>query len=126
MTALAITLGVIALAGAIVSLVVVRSLWRLLESVRDTLRVLHVSVNGLESALTSDIRVARETSEATLVRVGELIDAMDKVSAGAEIETARETEVREALGGRVKSARSLFALAEAESMASLLKGNANG
>lgn len=126
MTALAITLGVIALVGAIVSFVAVRSLWRLLESVRDQTRILHVSVNGLEAALTGDLRVTRETSEATLVRVGDLVQAMERVSTGAEVETAREADVREALGGRVKSARALFALAEAESMAALEKGMKNG
>lgn len=126
MTALAITLGVIALVGAIASFVAVRSLWRLLESVRDQTRILHVSVNGLEAALTGDLRVTRETSEATLVRVGDLVQAMERVSTGAEVETAREADVREALGGRVKSARALFALAEAESMATLEKGMRNG
>lgn len=126
MTALAITLGVIALVGAIVSFVAVRSLWRLLESVRDQTRILHVSVNGLEAALTGDLRVTRETSEATLVRVGDLVQSMERVSTGAEVETAREADVREALGGRVKSARALFALAEAESMATLEKGMRNG
>ena len=119
MTTLALVLGAIALVGSVVAFVAVRALFHLLADVRDHMKVLHVSVCGLETKLSSMVDGAREASEAALVRVGDLVTAMNALNANAEVETAREADVREALGGRVKSARALFAMAEAESVAAL-------
>ena len=126
MTTLALVLGTIALAGSVVAFVAVRALFHLLTDVRDHMKVLHVSVYGLETKLSSRVDGAREASEAALVRVGDLVTAMNALNANAEVETAREADVREALGGRVRSARALFALAEAESAAALNRKVANG
>lgn len=126
MTTLALVLGAIALAGSVLAFVAVRALFHLLTDVRDHMKVLHVSVNRLEAKLSSGVDGAREASEAALVRVGDLVTAMDALNANAEVETAREADVREALGGRVRSARALFALAEAESAAALNRKVANG
>ena len=126
MTTLALVLGAIALAGSVVAFVAVRALFHLLTDVRDHMKVLHVSVYGLETKLSSRVDGAREASEAALVRVGDLVTAMNALNANAEVETAREADVREALGGRVRSARALFALAEAESAAALNRKMANG
>lgn len=126
MTTLALVLGAIALAGSVLAFVAVRALFHLLTDVRDHMKVLHVSVNRLEAKLSSGVDGAREASEAALVRVGDLVTAMDALNANAEVETAREADVREALGGRVRSARALFALAEAESAAALNRKMANG
>lgn len=126
MTTLALVLGAIALVGSVVAFVAVRALFHLLADVRDHLRVLHVSINGLEAKVASEATAAREASEAALVRVGDLVTAMNALNANAEVETAREADVREALGGRVRSARALFALAEAESAAALNRKVANG
>lgn len=126
MVALAITVGLLMLAGAFALLVAERLLAGLLGEVRDNLRVLHVAVNGLEAALTADVVTAREASEATLVRVGQLVDAMELLKTGADVETAREADVREALAGRVRSARSLFAAAEAESLAASMRAQDRG
>ena len=126
MTTLALVLGAIALAGSVVAFVAVRALFHLLTDVRDHMKVLHVSVYGLETKLSSKVDGAREASEAALVRVGDLVTAMNALNANAEVETAREADVREALGGRVRSARALFALAEAESAAALNRKVANG
>lgn len=126
MVALAITVGLLMLAGALALLVATRLLAGLLGEVRDNLRVLHVAVNGLEAALAADLTTASEASEATLVRVGQLVDAMELLKTGADVETAREADVREALAGRVRSARSLFAAAEAESLAASMRAQDRG
>ena len=126
MTTLALVLGAIALVGSVVAFVAVRALFHLLTDVRDHMKVLHVSVYGLETKLSSRVDGAREAAEAALVRVGDLVTAMNALNANAEVETAREADVREALGGRVRSARALFALAEAESAAALNRKVANG
>ena len=126
MTTLALVLGAIALVGSVVAFVAVRALFHLLTDVRDHMKVLHVSVYGLETKLSPVVDGAREASEAALVRVGDLVTAMNALNANAEVETAREADVREALGGRVRSARALFALAEAESAAALNRKVANG
>ena len=100
MTTLALVLGAIALVGSVVAFVAVRALFHLLTDVRDHMKVLHVSVYGLETKLSSRVDGAREASEAALVRVGDLVTAMNALNANAEVETAREADVREALGGR--------------------------
>lgn len=119
MTVATVAIGLVAAVGAAASIAAWRALMRLLAEVGDHLRVLHVSINGLEAKVASEATAAREASEAALVRVGDLVAAMERLEAGAEVETARESEVREALGGRVKSARALFAMAEAESASAL-------
>lgn len=119
MVLLAILTGLVLAAANLVAL---RAVWLALAEVRDQARVLHVAVNGLEAGIAADIRAARESADAAAIQGSEMIKAFLDLKDDTKVETQLETAHRQAVLGRVMSAKALFAAAEEESLQKVMNG----
>lgn len=119
LTALAV---LVALALAAANLLALRAVWQAVEGTRDQTRVLLVALNGIEAGLAADIRTARESADAAAAQAADLIQAFRELQDGAEVETPMQTAQRQAILGRVMSAKALFAAAEEESLRMVKNG----
>lgn len=89
----------------------------LLAEVRDELRVLKMTVYGLEAAALPEIKDARESADAAVAVVSELKKAVDEVVMSPKARATQRSPFDGANPfGRAMAARELFAQAEATSL----------
>lgn len=88
----------------------------LLQETRDSLKVLNVTVFGLEARVEADIRQARESADAAVAEIVALKEAMQKEDAPRRAPAG--LSALEGMGkfGRALAARELFAKAEQDSL----------
>lgn len=113
MTALAIVLGIVAIAAAVLAIVALRMLARLCVEVRDALHAQFSLTNGLEAALKPLAEQAAESADAACAQLDALTKRLDEVPAARPaVPSAAESP---SASRRVGSAREMLAALEAES-----------
>lgn len=115
MTFLAILLGGVAVAAGLASFAMLRVTWQSLEKLSDTVRVLQVSVHGLEAALLGEVEATREAADAALLQATKVIEVIQEIKSGPDVESAADRNARMSAFGRVVAARDLFSRLEEDS-----------
>lgn len=115
MTFLAISAGVVVLIGIAILLLTLRTLAGTVESLASQVRILIVSVNGLEAAILAEVRMTRESADAAAALSQGVVDAVRETAQGPAVESHGEKDARMAAFGRITRARDLFAGLEADS-----------
>ncbi len=105
MTLIAILTGVLALTMAAASFFAFRASVRSVDHLCSEVRVLVVSVNGLEAALLGEVRTARESADTAVAM-------LDELSKSAQ---APPTPPTDGAPGRMSRMRDIYSALEADS-----------